>query len=81
MSKKPEEWVKCKTNSLLAQLFFQNEWIARRQESLKTIDQIHREAKQEQQEEQEMIKLMNIHTHPSLAKPGRGDSGDKRRGL
>ena len=39
-------------------IIIQNVWFARhRQEAPKTIDQIHREAKQEQREEWEMMKL------------------------
>ena len=51
-----------KLTTLSADFFFltaQNNWVARRQlNQLKTIDQIHREAKEEQQKELEMIKQM-----------------------
>ena len=70
--------------SVLIHFSSQNDWVPRRQESLKTIDQIHREAQQEHEQEQELIKHITIHTHPSMAKPNRGgggDSGDKKRGM
>ena len=41
-------------------LLFQSDWVPRRQEGLKTIDQIHQEAEMEAIEEQKMIKAMAV---------------------
>ena len=46
----------------------QCEWVPRRQEGLKTIDQIHEEAKIEAMAEQEMIKHMAVTSNKSFAR-------------
>lgn len=56
-------------------MVWQMEWVPRREENLKTIDQIHKEAEQEALQEQELIKHVVMHN----VKPR--DGGDKRRGV